>query len=273
MYVFKLITHMICLLGTNRTERKMDKFLDCHCSRLGRTQAANIPSILASHHGGIESFDAVITSPLSRAMITALIGFSTRLENIPMIVHPDCRESGSGIPENKARKLTELKRDTDLNVLPRFDEIDFSLLPPDWPLSANQVTPSPSLPYDQTYGNKKGMKGNKGCKTEKKVDKSDKYVNFLNYLRELPYQKIAVVCHFNVIRSLLRGIGHVENALPIPCILDNNGIYHITDQVVKENTEVGNGGSGGGSVSCNKQGKQDKVKSTGKKNTGNKKKR
>jgi hypothetical protein len=179
----------------------------------GRKQATEIPTLL-ERYGGVDSFDAIIVSPLSRALITALLGFGKRRDGVPMIVHPGCRESGSGIPENQPRRVSELKRDRELYELPKFEEVDFSLLPPGWPQSSSNQrtttssTSSVNLPHvvpkgvvskdDQTT--KKGKHSKVG-----KTDNNDKHGEFLNFLRQLPYRKIAVVCHCNVIRSLLHG--------------------------------------------------------------------
>jgi hypothetical protein len=192
----------------------IDFMIGCVFFIKGRKQATEIPTLL-ERYGGVDSFDAIIVSPLSRALITALLGFGKRPEGVPMIVHPGCRESGSGIPENQPRRVSELKKDRELYELPKFEEVDFSLLPPGWPQSSSNqrtstsATSSVNLPHvvptkgvvskdDPT--SKKGKHSKVG-----KTDKNDKHGEFLNFLRQLPYRKIAVVCHCNVIRSLLQG--------------------------------------------------------------------
>jgi len=174
---------------------------DCHCSRKGKTQAANIPQLLTAH-GGMENVEIVVTSPLTRAITTAVLGFAHRPEGIPLIVHPDCREVGGGtpIPENRPRTVRALKRDRYLCQLPAFEDLDFSLLPENWA--------------------KKGVE-----EPPVQTSKKGNHEGFLNWLRSLPQTRIVVVTHCNFITGLLGGIQHPENALPIECELDDRGIY------------------------------------------------
>lgn len=205
----------VCLLrhgqslaqGTSRSERRSEKMLDCHCSRLGKNQASEIPKILKAH-GGIDGVQLVITSPLTRAITTALLGFSRRPDGVPIIVHPGCKEIGSGIPENIPRTVRELKNDNYLVQLPSFEDLDYSFLPDDW------AKPSSTTTMNKSYT---------------KSDKHSRHQEFLNWVRSLKQTRIVIVTHCNFITGLLGGIQHPENALPIECILDEKGIYLASD--------------------------------------------
>ncbi len=63
--------------GTPKQERRMEKYLDCACSTKGIAQAYALPAHIALH-GGLEGIELVVSSPLKRALTTALLGFRDR---------------------------------------------------------------------------------------------------------------------------------------------------------------------------------------------------
>ena len=98
--------------GTSRAERKNEAiFTDCECSNKGISQAYAIPDLIRAH-GGLAAVDLVVTSPLTRALTTALLAFRDR-PDCRIVVSPFCRELDDyrhGMPENKARSVKELRR-------------------------------------------------------------------------------------------------------------------------------------------------------------------
>lgn len=122
--------------GTGKHERKSKRFLDCACSPTGVSQAYGIPNILTSH-GGVAGVELIVVSPLTRALTTALLAFRHRMPEVPIVVHPECRERGSAIPENIPRPVSVLKNDPALAALPGFGDLDFGLLPDGWPANRN----------------------------------------------------------------------------------------------------------------------------------------
>ena len=195
--------------GTDKTERRLEKYNDCHCSRTGISQAYAIPDLMGGHEA-MATFDLVVTSPLSRAITTALIAFRDHPE-VPMVVHPGCKELGSSIPENRARSVNELKRDPQLAGLPRFDDLNFDMLPAGWPIQ-----------IDQSESQNVLRKSRHRAKSEKKKP------DFLYWLASQPYQRIAVFTHHNMIVSML-GEVKVENAFPIGCLLASSGEIRVLD--------------------------------------------
>jgi uncharacterized membrane protein YgcG len=189
-----------------------------------------------------------------RALSTALLAFRDRSVDCPMVIHQSCRELG-GIPENFPRSVRELQRDDNLNSLPRFDEVDFSLLPSDWPAqSKNGHGSGKSGGGGGKNGDGSGSGGGGGGKKKGGGSKrtsdpcAERVVGggFLEWLREQPQTRVAVVCHHNYITSLLGGV-RVENAVPIECVLDGGGIRLATPEEL--GTRRGEGGvdaAGGG---------------------------
>ncbi len=128
-----LETVSVCLIrhgqslaqGTPKQERRMEKYLDCACSPRGIAQAHALPGHIVLN-GGLEGIELVISSPLKRALTTALLGFRDRrsvvirsrmsqsihiltdLDQVPIVVHPGVRELGTDIPENQARSLQDI---------------------------------------------------------------------------------------------------------------------------------------------------------------------
>eukprot|EP01052_Picozoa_sp_SAG31_P029787 SAG31_NODE_2995_length_4804_cov_9.959192_1_plen_326_part_00 len=105
------------------TERKQSvDLLDASLSNFGIEQCKSMAASLSTTCSEVE---LVVVSPLTRALQTALLLFGST--SIPILVHPAVAEIGS-IPENTGRPLRELQADPKLRILPRFTEIDLSLL-------------------------------------------------------------------------------------------------------------------------------------------------
>lgn len=197
--------------------RKDPSLQDCFLSNKGVNEAYQLRS-----HPTLQQydFDLVCTSPLSRAISTCLLSLGHLVEkeleesgnvSTPFIVHPFISEAGKGIPENQGRNISILKKDLKKrlgNITTSVDTIvehfDFSMLPESWPEVER---------YD------------------KQVAKEDHLESFLRWiLVERPEKNIVVVCHYNIIKWILRNtIDKVPNCVPIECILDENGLSLKSD--------------------------------------------
>jgi phosphohistidine phosphatase SixA len=109
---------------------------DCGLTSTDRNQAKQIPNLL-----GDVTIDLVVSSPLTRALNTAVLGFP----NHDMMVHYEVRELGSRIPENTPRPMKKvmktLQADIEDHASFGFD-IDFtSLQPANWPNSPHSTIP------------------------------------------------------------------------------------------------------------------------------------
>lgn len=123
----------------------------------------------------------------------------------PLMVHYDLREVGSRVPENIPRNMADVLLDLDDLIVQRGGEstIDWvSTQPPDWP---RDYSP--------------------------RVCRHDKIRNSLLWFARRPERRIAVVCHYNVIRALLfddtatvptPSTIRPKNALPIATELTRN---------------------------------------------------
>jgi broad specificity phosphatase PhoE len=143
----------------------------------------------------IQQAELVVVSPLTRALQTACHIFSAGVPP-PFICHPAVAEIG-GIPENNARPLSALCKDSDLNRLQPFASIDFSLLgaEPTWPPTARVHKQSRAAAAE----------------------------TFLAWLRERPEQIIVVVSHHNFLQGLLKTTASVANCAPIVVEVDVEG--------------------------------------------------
>lgn len=217
--------------GTHRTLRRTEAYLDCACSPKGVAQAYALPDRFTAH-GGVGGVELVVVSPLTRALTTALLGFRDRKTHVPMLVHPACRETGTGIPENVARAVASLQLDKDLASLPGFNDLDFGLLPPDWPINDNgggaancggSSGRSGGRSKRKGEPTRKGSRGGRGSSGFPMAEEHDPSRGLLAWLRARPETRIVVVCHHNYISALVRHVVKVENASPIECVLDDHG--------------------------------------------------
>lgn len=123
----------------------------------------------------------------------------------PFIARADICEVGGNIPENQGRPLRPLLKDLEQKISMAYypaatclNHIDFSMLPDTWPARDEGSS---------------------------KADRGLGIANFMEWLRERPEENIAVVCHYNVIRWMLRNeIRHVPNCMPIECVLGDDGV-------------------------------------------------
>lgn len=157
-----------------------------------------------------------------------------RADQVPIVVHPGVRELGTDIPENQARSLHDIVKvgpftlrtesaynlnlfwdqDKELTELPRFAEVDFSLLPENWPENGRRVNQGESV---------------------------------FSWLRRAhpSVRRVAIVTHHNFICKMIGG-GSVENAEPIECVLDERG-FRLLGSSTRPGSTVStmDGGHGG----------------------------
>lgn len=102
-------------------------------------------------------------------------------------MHPGIKEIGSKLPENARRPVAALRRDRDLCCLPRFEDIDFSLV---------------------AEGEDATLQG------------------FAAWLQGRPERDIWVVAHHNSIQWLLNDAGgHIPNCVPIATEMASDGTF------------------------------------------------
>ena len=181
----------------NGLDRKTDPSLrDCGLSSLGLVQARAVASNLDD--AALKSIQLVISSPLTRALHTAILGFIDK----DVLVHYDLREIGSKIPENNPRPMEEVLKEIGIDSNVRNGALDYvSMRPKDWPRDYSPL-----------------------------VVKKDRIRNVLKWIyNERPEECLAVVCHYNVIRSALVDSVDVrpKNGIPIKCHLFSNGDLEV----------------------------------------------
>ena len=94
----------------NGLDRKRDpSLIDAGLTNKGWGQAKQIPHLLGTET--MSSIDLVVSSPLTRALHTALVGFQDRREDSSFVLHYDIREIGSSIPENIPRPIENVIHD------------------------------------------------------------------------------------------------------------------------------------------------------------------
>lgn len=199
--------------------RKDPKLLDCGLTPKGESQADNIRYYL-SKQGLDQNIDLICTSPLTRAIETAARGFSFwwcvknkevgKGENAtpspPIICHPALKERGEKLPENRARQIKDVKKDLrkkysrrDPHVTNFINNIDFSLLPENWPNMNQKLRVEDFIDWIQNS-----------------EEHSDKKV-------------VVVVCHFCIIQLLvsqeIRGYLRIINGIPIVCTLNQSDTH------------------------------------------------
>ena len=199
----------------NGMDRDDEALTDCFLSKRGVSEAAQLrfDETLLSYN-----FDLVCTSPLTRAVATCVLalGHITDREieqsadgvpTTPFIALADIAEMGKSIPENTGRKIKSVKKDLKNKLSTNsvcewicgsgkaaacLDRIDFSLLPSSWPVVRE-------------------------CSRK---EKRRKLQIFLKWLMEREEKKIAIVCHYHIIRLLLRNaVNYIPNCVPVECVL------------------------------------------------------
>jgi broad specificity phosphatase PhoE len=180
---------------SNGWDRKNDlRLLDCALTRKGESQALGVSKLFSEEDR--DAIELVVSSPLQRALQTALLAFPEK--NI--LIGYDLREVGSMVPENCPRPIEDVMKDVNNLVVCRSENVSIdltSLRPQDWPRDF-----SPRV---------------------LKRDRIRKFFHSLYYDRD--ETTIAVVCHYNVIRSAVVDGSSLRpmNALPIVCDLYSNG--------------------------------------------------
>ena len=155
------------------------------------------------------------------------LGFTngTAVTNITTeyVCHPDLAETGGNIPENQGRAVSTVLRDVRHKLngytddgMACLDRIDFSLLPTSWP---DRIVASNSNSNSNRPKKRSGAKHGRHDGSQPQSQH-----RFLEWLRHRPERTVAVVCHFNVIHTLLRYrlTDRVENCCPIVCLMDTN---------------------------------------------------
>jgi broad specificity phosphatase PhoE len=184
---------------------KDDDLIDCGLTPKGHEQARNIPKCLGEQ--AYQQIELVLSSPLTRALQTAVIAFPTK----PVMVHYDLREFGGKtiIPENTPRKMKDVL--SDLQGIIVHENLDAETLQPErWPRDHD---------------------------TPPKVIRRDHIREVFQWIGGRPEMCVAVVCHYHVIRAALEDPWnstagpnvHPENGIPIACELTVlNGRVRLT---------------------------------------------
>ena len=180
----------------NGLDRKTDpRLVDCGLTRKGESQAWSLRNFFSEAE--LDSIQLVVSSPLTRALQTALLGFPTK----DILVRYDLRELGSRIPENTPRKIEQVLRELEPIIIERHETVSLdvtSLQPPNWPAAG---------PRNNNRG-------------------SDRIREAFRWLyQEREESIVALVCHYNVIRSAVLDGAQLRprNAAPIQCSLYPGG--------------------------------------------------
>ena len=104
-----------------------------------------------------------------------------------------------GIPENRPRSLSALRRDKELARLPRFATIDFSLL------ESEEEWPPPRGRSSRSESRQEAVR------------------RFLLWLRGRPERRVVLVSHHNFLQGLLATTARIENCTPIVCEVSPDG--------------------------------------------------
>ena len=179
-------------MGLNR---KTDPtLLDAGLTKKGKSQASSIPALM-----DVGDVDIVVISPLTRAFHTAILAFGNSTD-VPVILNYDIREIGSGLPENRGRATRTVLRELSVgeDLIGRLSGVR-----EDWP--------------DAEEGG--GGRGNK----------AERIRGAMKEIAGLEAGTIAVVCHHNVIQSILGPVVKPKNATPILCEIDVNGVVRVKE--------------------------------------------
>ena len=198
-----------------RKQRTHDvSLIDCALSSQGEFEATNIPMLLGSER--YAKIKHVISSPLTRAVQTSLIGFPSK----PITIHYDLYEMGgrgsqAPIPENRPRSLREVLGDT--GGKQRVDGTTFAPRTLTFPKSHERLTNS-----------------------ERKEKLRRVWPSLWQYCRAQNCRDVAVVCHYNVIRVALSNARYIipENAIPIECRLYRSGKLEVRDVLINPVEEL-----------------------------------
>lgn len=183
----------------NKMDRRKDlRLRDCGLTERGIRQATQLlgtktsfTTTAATATETLSQVDLVVSSPLTRAVHTAMLGFVGR----PIVIHYDLAELGSKVPENTPRSMTDVLKDLKHDCSGTIDTITYK--PEGWP-HVNQH--------------------------ESGLNKQQRVLRAMRTLAQRPEQTMAIVCHFHVIQAILQDLTlRPENATPMSCILHPDG--------------------------------------------------
>ena len=181
--------------------RKDQRLTDCDLTKKGQAQAGDISTHFTED--ALHEIQLVISSPLTRALHTALLGFPSK----DILVAYDLRELGSKVPENLPRSMKEVCKTLSPAIQSRASDLSLdlqTLQPHDWPRDFAPL-----------------------------VTKKDRIRKVLQWIyREREESTLAIVCHFNVIRSAIVDGETMKpaNATPICCKLFASGDLVLESQ-------------------------------------------
>eukprot|EP00977_Amphora_coffeiformis_P007520 scaffold1640_cov161-Amphora_coffeaeformis.AAC.43 len=195
-----------------KEKRARDQSLrDCGLSEKGEEEAALLPGILGLDR--YRNIDCVISSPLTRAVRTSVLGFPSK----SIIIHYDLMEIGrdkNPMPENQPRRILDVMADTGGDS--RIDEAHFA--------PANN-------PFPESHQNLPS--------TLRKLKLPKVWSAIWDYCNRRKSQEIAVVCHFNMIRASLLGCDvKPQNAIPIECRLFRDGTLELVGIISNQVLEM-----------------------------------
>jgi len=210
-----LIRHAESLAQVSPKEVRVcsKSLLDCGLTDpKGVRQAQEIRLVLGRAYDEIE---LVVTSPLTRAIQTALLAFSEPTRSggggarnlVPIVVHYDLREIGDAtIPENVPRPMPVVLSELGING----GDVDYTSLQPspDWPRRHDQ--------------------------TPRVVRKDRIRSDFCRWLASRPERVVAIVSHYNVIRAVLTN--PYDSTSSAATICPRNGIPIESELLVPPDT-------------------------------------
>ena len=209
-----LIRHGESIAQTFTTEKRArDQSLrDCGLSEKGEEQATVLPGILGLDR--YRNIDCVISSPMTRAVRTSVLGFPSK----SIIINYDLMEIGrdkNPMPENQPRSIMNVMADTGGESL--INEAYFA--------------PTNNKPFPESHLNSPS--------TIRKSKLPKVWSSIWEYCNRRKSQEIAVVCHFNVIRASLLGCDvKPKNGIPIECRLFRDGTLELVDIVSNQVLEM-----------------------------------
>ena len=195
-------------------DRKRDlSLIDCGLTQKGIQQAGQIVSFLEEDDNddeearpGPSAVELVVSSPLTRALETAIHGFQYQEPRPPILLHYGLREVGSSLPENRPRDIRHV-----LSYIQKHSKVSLK----DMNIDAESLRPS-GWPNIEEHKNE----------SSERMERIQDIFKWL--VMERPEQCIAVVCHDLVIRAALASSKtgssiRPRNGHPIRCHLFPDG--------------------------------------------------
>ena len=179
----------------NMDRRRDQRLRDCGLTPKGVSQATAMEALRPT-------VEIVVSSPLTRALHSAMLGFV----GIPIVIHYDLAELGSKVPENTPRPVAEVLRELKGDISGVIDTITYH--PEGWP-------------HTNIY--------------ESSVNKKHAVLRAMQTLAQRPENVIAIVCHFHVIQTILKDVTlRPVNASILPCILFQDGRVELLKETKVE---------------------------------------